>query len=93
MAKVFLDGLLIAHSAAEHALVDLYLDDHIALTRAEPGCLKFEVTEDLNDRNKFHVSEIFESETAFEAHQTRAKASEWGQISEPLERKFKKRVE
>ena len=93
MTKVYLEGLLIAHSAAEHALVDLYLDDHIALTRAEPGCLKFEVTEDQNDRNKFHVSEIFESEEAFEAHQTRAKASEWGQNSAPLERRFKKRVE
>lgn len=93
MAKVYLDGLLIAHSAAEHALVDLYLDDHITLTRAEPGCLKFEVTEDPNDRNKWHVSEIFETEDAFEAHQTRVKSSEWGKISTPLERRFKKRVE
>ncbi len=93
MPKVYLEGLLIAHSAAEHALVDLYLDDHIELTRAEPGCLKFEVTEDPNDRNKFHVSEVFESEEAFEAHQARTKASEWGQISGPLERRFKKRVE
>ncbi len=93
MAKVYLDGLLVAHSAAEHALVDLYLEEHIALTRAEPGCLKFEVTEDPNDRNKFHVSEIFDSEEAFDAHQERAKASEWGQVSAPLERRFKKRVE
>ena len=93
MAKVYLDGLLVAHSAAEHALVDLYLEEHIKLTRAEPGCLKFEVTEDSKDRNKFHVSEIFESEEAFDAHQVRAKASEWGQVSAPLERRFKKRVE
>ena len=93
MAKVYLDGLLVAHSAAEHALVDLYLEEHIALTRAEPGCLKFEVTEDPKDRNKFHVSEIFDSEEAFDAHQVRAKNSEWGQISAPLERRFKKRVE
>lgn len=93
MAKVYLDGLLVAHSAAEHALVDLYLEEHIALTRAEPGCLKFEVTEDSKDRNKFHVSEIFETEADFDAHQVRTKNSEWGQISEPLERRFKKRVE
>ncbi len=93
MAKVYLDGQLVAHSAAEHAVVDLYLDDHIALTRAEPGCLKFEVTPDPKDSNKWHVSEVFESEEAFEAHQTRAKTSEWGQVSAPLERRFKKRVE
>jgi len=93
MAKVYLDGQLVAHSAAEHAVVDLYLEDHIALTRAEPGCLKFEVTPDAHDSNKWHVSEIFDSEEAFEAHQERAKTSEWGQVSAPLERRFKKRVE
>jgi quinol monooxygenase YgiN len=93
MAKVYLEGELVAHSAAEHAVVDLYLEDHIALTRAEPGCLKFEVTPDAKDRNKWHVSEIFDSEAAFEAHQARAQASEWGQVSAPLERRFKKRVE
>ena len=92
MAKVYLDGLLVANSAAHRAVIDLYLEDHITLTRAEPGCLKFEVTEDPKDRNKFHVSEIFDSEEAFEAHQTRAKASEWGQHSEKLERRFNKRV-
>jgi len=93
MAKVFLDGLLVAHSAAHRALVDLHLETHIALTRAEPGCLKFEITPDPSDSNKWHVSEIFESEEAFEIHQARARASEWGQVSEPLERRFKKRVE
>ena len=93
MAKVFLDGLLIATTAAERAVIDLYLDDHIELTRAEPGCLKFEVSEDEKDRNKFHVSEVFDSEEAFDAHQARAKASEWGQHSERLERRFNKRVE
>lgn len=93
MAKVYLDGLLVAHSAAGHALVELYLEEHITLTRAEPGCLKFEVTQDPKDRNKFHVSEIFESEAAFDAHQLRTKQSEWGQVSGPLERRFKKRVE
>ena len=93
MSRVYLDGLLIANSAAHRAVIDLYLEDHIALTRAEPGCLKFEVTEDARDRNKFHVSEIFDSEDSFAAHQARAKDSEWGKHSEKLERKFSKRVE
>ncbi|MCF6271805.1 MAG: antibiotic biosynthesis monooxygenase [Rhodobacteraceae bacterium] len=92
MAKVYLDGQLVAKTAAQRAVIDLYLDEHIALTRAEPGCLKFEVTEDPKDRNKFHVSEVFDSEETFAAHQTRTKASEWGQHSEKLERRFSKRV-
>jgi len=93
MPKVYLDGLLVAKSAAHRAVIDLYLDEHIARTRAEPGCLKFEVTEDPKDRNKFHVSEIFDSEESFAAHQTRAKTSEWGAHSEKLERRFSKRVD
>jgi len=92
MAKVYLEGLLVANSAAQRAVIDLYLEEHITLTRAEPGCLKFEVTQDLKDPNKFHVSEIFESEASFEAHQARAKSSEWGAHSEKLERRFTKRV-
>ena len=93
MAKVFLDGLLVATTAADRAVIDLYLDDHILLTRAEPGCLKFEVTQDPKKRNVFIVSEEFEEEEDFEFHQERAKASEWGKVSEKLERKFTKRIE
>ncbi|MCF6305471.1 MAG: antibiotic biosynthesis monooxygenase [Rhodobacteraceae bacterium] len=93
MAKVFLDGLLVATTAADRAVIDLYLEEHIALTRAEPGCLKFEVYEDPKKRNTFIVSEVFDSESSFDAHQERAKNSEWGKVSEKLERKFTKRVE
>lgn len=93
MAKVFLDGLLVATTAADRAVIDLYLDDHILLTRAEPGCLKFEVTQDPKKRNVFIVSEEFEEEEDFEFHQERAKASEWGKVSDKLERKFTKRIE
>jgi len=93
MAKVFLDGLLVATTAADRAVIDLYLEDHIALTRAEPGCLKFEVFENPKKRNTFIVSEEFATEADFDFHQERSKASEWGRISEKLERKFTKRLE
>ncbi|MEE9455100.1 MAG: antibiotic biosynthesis monooxygenase [Paracoccaceae bacterium] len=93
MPKVYLDGLLVAETAAQRAVVDLYLDEHILLTRAEPGCLKFEVTKDEKRAGYYHVSEIFQSEEDFDFHQNRAKDSEWGQVSTPLERRFKKRVE
>lgn len=93
MPKVYLSGLLVAETAAHHAIVDLYLEDHILLTRAEPGCLKFDVTEDPKKRGHFHVSEEFESEEDLAFHQERAKASEWGAVSGKLERRFKKRVE
>ncbi len=93
MAKVFLDGLLVAQTAAERAVIDLYLEDHVLLTRAEPGCLKFEVTQDPKKRNVFIVSEEFESEEDFDFHQERTNASEWGKVSEKIGRKFTKRIE
>lgn len=93
MPKVYLDGTLIVTSAAMLAVIEMYLDDHIEATRAEPGCEKFEVNPDA--KNPFHyiVSEIFSSEEAFAAHQERAAASVWGQATETLERRYTKRVE
>ncbi|MBL4806118.1 MAG: antibiotic biosynthesis monooxygenase [Rhodobacteraceae bacterium] len=93
MAKVYLDGLLVAQTAAHRAVIDLYLEEHIRLTREEQGCLKFEVYEDPNKPNTFIVSEEFVSEEAFAHHQERAKTSEWGTHSDKLERKFSKRIE
>ncbi|ABF64597.1 hypothetical protein TM1040_1864 [Ruegeria sp. TM1040] len=42
--RVYLSGHLFCASAQEQALVEQYLPEHIRLTRAEPGCLSFEVT-------------------------------------------------
>jgi len=64
------------------------LADHIALTRAEPGCLRFEVTESADMAGRFLVSEAFTDAAAFAAHQARAKASAWGRISTGLARDY-----
>jgi len=93
MPKVYLDGTLIVNSAAMLAVIEMYLDDHIAASRAEPGCEKFEAFPDANNPYHYVVSEIFSSEEAFAIHQARAAASEWGQATEALERRFTKRVE
>ena len=39
--------------------VRLSLPTHIALTRAEEGCISFEVTEDVKCLGQFNVSEVF----------------------------------
>lgn len=43
MSEVRLTGQLICTDAHELAVVEEYLPDHIARTRAEPGCLAFSV--------------------------------------------------
>ena len=55
------------------------LPEHIRLTRAEPGCLAFEVTETAS--GVFSVAERFAHRTAFEAHQRRTRASVWARVT------------
>ena len=64
------------------------LVDHIRLTRAEPGCLSFEVTENPDHPGRFDVSERFTDAAAFQAHQDRAGASDWARISVGIPRRY-----
>lgn len=65
------------------------LENHIQLTRAEPGCLRFVVTEDPDIPGRFNVSEEFTDAASFEAHQSRAAASDWAQISKGIPRDYR----
>ena len=42
------------------------LPEHIALTRAEAGCIRFEVRFSETQPDRLLVSEIFENQTAFD---------------------------
>ncbi|MGR3713678.1 MAG: putative quinol monooxygenase [Shimia sp.] len=61
---------------------------HIALTRAEAGCVSFDVTEDTEVAGRFLVAELFMSQAAFNAHKTRTKASAWATISAGVPRSY-----
>ncbi|WP_425439510.1 putative quinol monooxygenase [Puniceibacterium sediminis] len=63
------------------------LPDHIALTRAEPGCLEFEVVE--TQPGTFAVSELFINQAAFDAHQARTRASAWFGVTNGITRDYK----
>ncbi len=64
------------------------LPHHIELTRQEPGCLSFDVTPDRVIPGRFNVSEMFTDRVAFEAHQTRMKASRWAEITQGIPREY-----
>ena len=66
------------------------LAEHVRLTRAEPGCLAFDVTESRERPGWFAVSEHFRDAAAFEAHQARAAASPWGEATRHLRRDFRR---
>ncbi|MFS4437561.1 putative quinol monooxygenase [Paracoccaceae bacterium GXU_MW_L88] len=73
---------------ADPELVRRLLPEHIALSRAEPGCIAFRVSEDPETPGLFHLFEEFESQADFEAHQARTKASEWGRATSEFPRDY-----
>ncbi len=85
MYKVILKGFIIV-PPNDLAAVKGELDNHICLTRAETGCLIFEVTQDSLNPCRFDVYEEFVDQAAFQAHQARVKSSRWGEITVNVER-------
>ena len=84
---VTLTGRLICANDAEAEMVRAHMPEHARLTREEPGCLKFDVTE-TDDPLVWQVDEEFASPDDFRFHQERGAASTWGRISEGIKRDF-----
>ncbi|MBO9396048.1 antibiotic biosynthesis monooxygenase [Shimia sp. R9_2] len=64
------------------------LPTHIALTRAEPSCLSFDVTQDPAIAARYTVSELFVDQAAFDAHQARTSASDWATVTAGIPRHY-----
>lgn len=65
------------------------LPAHIVATHAEAGCISFEVVPCDRVSGRFLVSEVFTNQAAFDAHQTRTKASPWAEITTGIPREYK----
>jgi quinol monooxygenase YgiN len=89
--NVELTGRITIPAAEQAEMVPLF-EEHARLSRAEPGCLRFEIACEACDAEVFSVSELFVDEAAFEAHGERTRASEWGRRSAHLVREFKRSI-
>ena len=87
MSKVILQGYIVV-SDSDLKAVKAELPNHIRLTRAEAGCIVFNVVQDSQTPNLFDVYEKFADQAAFEQHQTRVKGSYWGQVASNVERHY-----
>ena len=87
MHNVRLTGELICKDETEAAVIIEHLPVHLQLTRAEPGCLSFDVTA-TDDPLVWAVAELFTDRVAFEAHQDRIAQSEWGRVTSGIERRY-----
>lgn len=85
---VVLTGFLICRSLEEADRVAGLLPDHIRATKAEPGCLAFEVIRSMSDPVRFAVREIFAGKADFEAHQARVAGSLWGRSTKGIPRDY-----
>jgi autoinducer 2-degrading protein len=85
MSKIILSGYIDIPEDKLEQITDA-LPEHINLTKEEVGCLVFEVSQDKNQLNRFHVYEEFIDQDAFDLHQLRVKNSSWGKISSDINR-------
>lgn len=85
--QVELRGRLRCASDDEAALVVGHLPRHVELTRAEAGCLRFEV-EPTDDPLVWTVVERFRDQAAFDRHQERVRASAWGRVTAGIARDY-----
>jgi quinol monooxygenase YgiN len=82
-----LSGFLRCASPEEADIVRRLLPEHVRLTRAEPGCLSFEVTP-TDDPLTWRVEERFADRAAFDAHQRRTRASTWAVATAAIRRDY-----
>jgi quinol monooxygenase YgiN len=87
MNKIYLDGHIDV-PAERMADVSAALPAHVALTRAETGCLSFNVTPCTTVPGRFLVSEVFADRAAFDAHQERTRNSDWFAVTEGIPRDY-----
>jgi quinol monooxygenase YgiN len=88
---ILLDGHIDVPAGRVEA-VETALAEHIRLTHEEPGCMYFSVTACPDVPGRFLVSEIFADQAAFEAHQARAGASAWADVTREIPRQYEIRT-
>lgn len=82
---IALRGTLTCRDAGQLRRVLDLLPEHIRMTRAEPGCLRFEMWQS-DDPLVWRVEELFADAGALAAHQARGRDSPWGRDSAGIAR-------
>ncbi|WBU52329.1 putative quinol monooxygenase [Paracoccus sp. SCSIO 75233] len=83
--QIALSGRLICVDSSQLLIVLSHLSDHIAASRAEPGCLFFDIAQ-TDDPLIWQVEELYEDEAALKAHKARTAASIWAEKTAALTR-------
>ncbi len=84
---IHLHGRLICTTHEDAQKVRSHLPLHLSMTRAEPGCLLFEVQQ-TDDPMIWDVKETFRDRASFDAHQERTRNSLWFAATRDIKRDF-----
>ncbi|NHI16692.1 putative quinol monooxygenase [Microbacterium excoecariae] len=87
MTAIELRGRLVCRTLDEAEVVRRELPRHTALSRSEPGCVRFSV-EPTADPLVWTVSEKFVDRASFDAHQERVGRSAWGRATRGIPRDY-----
>lgn len=83
--QIALSGHIFCADLQELKIVLDHLPEHVALSRAEPGCLYFAIDQTV-DPMIWQVEELFADEAALDAHKARMADSTWARVSAALKR-------
>jgi quinol monooxygenase YgiN len=83
-----LKGHLLCTNSQDIDLILTHLPEHTRLSRAEAGCLSFEVTQS-DDPMIWEVMETFRTRADFDAHQLRTRDSEWFRQTQTIARAYR----
>ena len=86
--RVRLTGFLRCRTLEEADRFAPHLAQHIRLSRAEPGCLWFEVVRSAADPTCFAVSEGYVDAAALEAHRARSAGTVWAKVTAGIPRDY-----
>lgn len=84
--QVSLTVRLVCRDMAEMLALLNHAPAHVEASRAEPGCLQFDLWQ-TDDPLEFAVAELFADEPAYRAHQARTRASAWYPVTRDIPRK------
>lgn len=83
-----LRGQLVCATDDEVQAVRVHYQEHIRLSRAEPGCLTFDIAP-TDDPMVWEVMEAFRTRDDFDAHQARTRESRWFEATRGILRDFR----
>lgn len=78
-------GRLICQDMGQMLLAMELLPEHVTLSRAEPGCLRFDLRQE-SDPLVWQLDKLFANDDALATHQARNASSRWGQDSAQITR-------